>query len=676
MTTDESTTHVGTARPEAHRRDIDGLRAVAVGLVVAYHAGIGRFAGGYVGVDVFFVLSGFLITGILLDETASTGTVSLRRFWARRARRLLPMSSLVLLATLVAGLWIVNPVHRASLVSDVRHAALYASNWRSAGQAVAYSDTDVTDSLTLHFWSLSIEEQFYVLWPLLVAGCAFVARRTRGGIARILAPVTATIATVSLWFSVSSTGDEGTRGYFLTRSRIWELAAGALLAMVLRRRESARTTPGTAGVLAATGAFLVVIPALLYGPDTVFPGTAALAPVSGACLLVAAGALAPSNPVARILSWRPFTLAGEWSYSIYLWHWPAIGLALLADEHWNLPGDRRATIAAAVAASIAAAAVSHRIIENPVRRSTRLAARPVTSLALGAVLMAVPLLAAGLATTSRFGIVSRPEADGVGTPVTSLDPLHCAGKNWQFECSIDPTDPSLSVVVIGDSHADNWMPALLEIAAREGWELRAWVKHACMFNGALTLHVKGHRNVACLDWQDDVFDRLGSLGHVDVVIVARRGLGDEYVLSEDGLAIASASDRRHRWGNSAVRAFARLAAHADRVIVLRDTPYFVEPTIPECLALHGSDPAACDRDLSTWFPGDEWMVDAERAAGSDDVVTYAATSHIVCPANPCTALDPDGNPKFEDSHHLARRFVRANWNLLRAVLSPLLPTRG
>ncbi|HUH07103.1 MAG TPA: acyltransferase, partial [Egibacteraceae bacterium] len=222
------------ADERGYRRDIDGLRAVSLLLVIGFHSGLGLFAGGYVGVDVFFVLSGYLITGLLVKEHQRTGRISLTDFYARRIRRLLPMSGLVLVSTVLAGLWLLPPLSRMSLVHDARAAALYIANWRFSRQATAYSDAEVTDALLLHYWSLSVEEQFYFLWPLLIFGVGwFVGRRRRELFIPTLSVVLGALIAASLWASLTLTAVRGPEAYYVTHTRLWELGVGGALALLV-----------------------------------------------------------------------------------------------------------------------------------------------------------------------------------------------------------------------------------------------------------------------------------------------------------------------------------------------------------------------------------------------------------------------------------------------------------
>ncbi len=650
-----------------HRDDIDGLRAVAVVLVVAYHAGIDVVAGGFVGVDVFFVLSGFLITGILLDEADEAGRISFRNFWARRVRRLLPLSTLVLASTLAAGWWIVNPVHRGGMADDARAAALYVANWRHAGRAVAYSDTSVTDSLFLHFWSLSIEEQFYVVWPLLIAGAVLVARRTRRPLTTVIGITAGAVLAASLGLSIVVTESETARAYFLTRTRIWELAAGGLLASMVRTGWIRPWSRRVATTAASVGGVLVIAPVLVYGADTAFPGVGALAPVSGTLMLLAAGIGCATNPIARLLSLAPVRVVGRWSYGIYLWHWPVIGLVLLADERWGLPGARQQHVLVAVVTSVGLAALSHRLVENPVRRSSRLAPRPLVSLALGGVLTVTVLGGAFLVARTPDPETGVPTPNGrpasmLQTPEEAVRdtendiPRSCFNDIANTGCVLGDPDGGFVVVHIGDSHARHFSPALASIAVSRGWRLHSWTKAACAPYD-ITQYSSQSRgpNTECRRWYESVLDAMDRIGSVDLVIIGRSSTYDRLLLDANGNRITVEQDRHEEWARGVAATFDALRARADRIVVMRDTPSFKEPSMVECLALARTDPASCSRPLPAVRP-DDWMLAAETAIVLPSGVSVVDPFALVCPADPCTAVSPDGAIKYRDSHHLTRTF--------------------
>ena len=315
---------------DAFRPELQGLRAVAVTAVVLYHLWPARVSGGFVGVDVFFVISGFLITSHLVREVTSTGSVRVGRFWARRIRRLLPAGLLVLAACAVAVVLVLPATAWAPTARQLGASALYVQNWALALDAVDYLAADDVPTVAQHYWSLSVEEQFYLVWPLLVLGLVALAARRAGGrpgpvaVRRALVVGTALLALASLTWSVVSTSQDQALAYLSTLTRVWEFAAGALAALVAVRTPwppAARAALGWAG-LAAIGAS-----ALVYTDASAFPGWIALVPVLGTVAVIAAGAGRGRAAPGTWLSLRPARFVGDVSYSVYLWHWPLIVVA-------------------------------------------------------------------------------------------------------------------------------------------------------------------------------------------------------------------------------------------------------------------------------------------------------------------------------------------------------------
>jgi peptidoglycan/LPS O-acetylase OafA/YrhL len=366
------------------RGDIEGLRAVAVLSVLAYHAKLGPFHGGYIGVDVFFVISGYLITSLLMRDLLASGAKALPGFWARRARRLLPGSFVVVITTLVVGRLLLDPLAQRDLMRDGLAVTSFTVNIVFAHRQNDYLASQLAPSPLLHFWSLALEEQFYILWPgLLLAACT-LRRRLRWFPAALIGG----LLVGSLALCIGLTPHHQPAAFFLLPTRAWELLAGAALAV-------AGTAPSRvhAAVRAAAGWLglaVVIVAATRFSDLTRFPGSAAVLPVSATVLVLAAGADGHRYGPGLLLDVRPLTWLGTRSYGTYLWHWPVLVFA--AAKYGPLDGAQRV---AALVIAVGLAALSFRLVENPARRSVWLGARSRRSLTLGA---ALGLTAAGLAT--------------------------------------------------------------------------------------------------------------------------------------------------------------------------------------------------------------------------------------------------------------------------------------
>jgi len=384
------------------RLDIEGLRAVALLLVLAFHAELGPFGGGYLGVDVFFVVSGFLITSLLLNELEQTGFLTLPAFWARRARRLLPASSLVIVFTLVAGAMVLDPLAVRDLAREALAAATFVINIVFAHRQSDYLAAQLPPSPLLHFWSLAVEEQFYLLWPLLLQLAAGYRRHKRLSVAFVIA----VLWPLSFVACVRLTRSDQPWAFFSLPTRAWELLTGAALALVADRLHRLpgllRSAIGWAGLVT------ILVTAVVYSTTTAFPGPAAVWPVLATAAVILAGPIVRHGPIA-VLRLRPLTWIGARSYSIYLWHWPFLVLA--TARFGPLSAEERL---ATTLASVAVAAATYKVLEDPVRHSKWLAAKARRGLMMGGGLIMVSV------TTSALVVTSAPSLVGAGAAVAPV----------------------------------------------------------------------------------------------------------------------------------------------------------------------------------------------------------------------------------------------------------------
>ena len=487
------------------RHEIQALRALAVLAVLTFHLWPLRLPGGFVGVDIFFVVSGYLITAHLLREHERTGSISLPRFWSRRARRLLPASLLVLAVT-AGGVYLLASHGRwPQFGQEIISSALYVENWNLAAQAVDYMALSNVKSPTQHFWTLSVEEQFYLFWPLLILGFAAVGRRMKWSATTIIIVGIAGVGIASLIHSILFTSSSASLAYFFTTTRVWEFAFGALLAVVLPRI-AARGPIRGAGALSWTGLAMLMAAVLLYGPSTPFPSGTALLPVMGTCLVIAAGEPESRWAPTRIFRLKPVQFVGDVSYGVYLWHWPLIVLLPF------LLGSDLGTIAKVgiAAASIGLGWLSKRFIEDPIRSGggnrrrtpafiwsgVAIAMAVVVVIALPAAIwrpIPVPAPSASVpkcfgATAMTDGTCDSPAAiplvadfDSFNSDVPPQDILGCevsAQASAPRRCDFGaPSSPR--VALVGDSHATRWTEAVRDVLAKDGWGLSTILISGC-----------------------------------------------------------------------------------------------------------------------------------------------------------------------------------------------------
>jgi peptidoglycan/LPS O-acetylase OafA/YrhL len=494
-----SETHAGEFRP-----DVEGLRAVAIGLVLIFHAGLPLVSGGYVGVDVFFVISGFLITTQLVRELDRTGRVSLLGFYARRAKRILPAAAVVLLATAVLVRVFMSRVRWDEVGGDILASALYMVNWRLADRSVDYLAEDSLPSPVQHFWSLAVEEQFYLVWPVLVLVAAVGARLLRVRPRAILWFALAAVAVPSFLWSVAATAHSPDEAFFSTATRMWELALGAAVAMAAG--VLARVPRWIAAGIGWAGLGAIVASGLAFTTGTAFPGHLAAIPTFGAAAVIAGGMTGTRAGPVAVLGTGLFRWVGRLSYSLYLWHWP---LLVVATEIRGHLGPRAG--AAVVAASFVPAWLSYKLVENPVRRSPAVNRSPRLALSLGMNFTLVGV-AAGLVVMFLSAQAARPTAPAGGVLGAAALPIAAPGDpagevvltfpervdyitpdplaatddvpvvvhdGCQIDFYTDEPRPcyygdpqsETTVVLTGDSKAAQWASAIVPLAEANDWRL-------------------------------------------------------------------------------------------------------------------------------------------------------------------------------------------------------------
>ncbi len=656
------------------RLDIQGLRALAVLLVVVHHLGGLGLPGGYVGVDVFLVISGYLITGLLLREVERSGRISLSRFYARRARRILPAATLVTAVTVLVSLLVLPLVRTQTVVVDAIWATVFAANVRSASVGTDYFAQGEPPSPLQHYWSLAVEEQFYLLWPLLVLATALLVARRRGGavaLSRALWVVLGTVLVLSLAWSVVATAASPTTAYFSTFTRAWELGAGAACALVLQRGALRAGRP-VREVLAAGGLVAIAASAVAYTPQTAFPGVAAALPVLGTVALVLAGG--PSSPTTlagRVLSVRPAVAVGAWSFSLYLWHWPAIITARTVTGGTLGPLDK----AALLAAVLVLAWVTYLLVETPFREGTRwrrtgpaLLIYPA-SLALVAAVVGptgvvvedrlasggggepiglgdyaqgaraadpyVGLVGASATAARESRAIPGGLVPGVGGLREAVAPLGDCDYRTGTRQLCPGGDPGAerSVVVLGDSFARALSPALDQIGSDEGYRVYTFVYSGCMATGLVQIEREtGDPWSACEEFKQWALTTIGEIAPDLVVVATHAG---QLVDPATGEGLAPGAPRREYLdllGRGYRELLTSLEPVAGRVAAVGNTP--VLPYGPAgCLSRGDTDLGDCA--LAPRRPAEvqaEVLLRAADDVGAAAVDLQRLFCRDVCPA--------------------------------------------
>ncbi|MEA2208816.1 MAG: hypothetical protein QOF54_1293, partial [Solirubrobacteraceae bacterium] len=656
---------------------------MAVVLVVAFHAGFPAITGGYVGVDVFYVISGFLITGLLFDEVERTGSIDFAGFYARRARRLLPMAMLVLVAVAVAMECFTPPVFRPQVRFDAISAALYYSNWQFALESVNYLTLGAAQNPVLHFWSLSVEEQFYLFWPLLLLVAVRLGRRRTGASRRIRwGAVIAIVGGCSLAYSLIATPAQPAIAYFATTTRVWEFAVGAGVALLAPRLP--RAPRAVAIAVGVAGLATVIASALAYSPTTEFPGTAAIAPVLGAAAVIAAGFAVPLGGVGRLLTLPPLRYVGRISYAFYLWHWPCLVFA--ATSRWAPPDGRIGWFATtvAVALAFALAAATHALVEVPMRHAAWLAASGRRVLLFAGAATATAILAVGIAggplslPATSSGLLGGADTTVIApTAVTPLDAqastpyaaLHGCHVGYSATapaqaCVFGDISARRTVVLLGDSHAAQWFPAVAELAVHEHFRLISWTKSGCPFTLGVHIFLPaiGRDYGECVAWQTAGVRRLRTMPRPAMIIVGRTSTYLPQVLTTEGDTTDSAQAGRI-WGTGMARSMSALRQLTGRVVVLRDTPH-APFDVPACISWDPDAASRCDFRRPADGHSDDAEYAVEREAGVP-LDVYANPTSAVCPTPVCPAVFA-GEITYRDTNHLTAKFVALRWRQFAA----------
>jgi peptidoglycan/LPS O-acetylase OafA/YrhL len=592
---------------------IQGLRALAAMLVTLFHAK--WVSGGFIGVDIFYVISGFLITGLLLREIERTGTINFKEFYARRFKRLLPTSFFVLAITAIFSWMLIPPTMRSSLGRDVIAASLYVSNYLFAWWQADYQNLDATPSPVIHYWSLAVEEQFYLLWPLLVLSFFIVAtklKKKKIALTFLVAGVTA----LSFVFSIYQTETSPIWAFYSLPTRAWELGLGALLVLIPPIR--------TKKLIGLLGFIFIITSAFIFGETTAFPGLNAVLPVMGTVMLIATINSWPPflNDVANS---RLFQWLGEISYPLYLWHWP---LLVLPSTYFARPLEVYERILAIVATMVLAD-LTHRFIEEPFRKTKTV---PTLVFKRSGVITLVSVL---IGTVIIFSSSDKIDVSGINgavslaeikaRPLVYDDGCHANYAQTQSaKCEYADTKSEKSMVLYGDSHAAQWFPALVEIASRSGYKLISLTKSACPSVDTVRLDQGGFKMSRCKQWRINTIKRIQQI-NPDVLIMS----SFQYFAQPPRF-----TDREKWWNDGQRKLLTEVKNVSPHLIYLTDTPHPLRD-IPACLANYSiSKCNTTQRSENLSISGfsvidpNSWLCARVCPAVKDGVVAYRDASHI------------------------------------------------
>jgi peptidoglycan/LPS O-acetylase OafA/YrhL len=625
------------------RRDIEGLRAIAILLVVCAHAGVPWLAGGFIGVDVFFVLSGYLITGRLLRELQANGRIGFTAFYARRLQRLFPGLLLVIACTAGAAMVLLAPFEQVPQARAAAAAGTWTSNFLFALHRLDYFGPAADTNLFLHTWSLGVEEQFYLLWPawmLFLLGAFAWQRRDRNH--RHLAWGMAATSIACLALSVVLTYAQPQLGFYMVFSRGWQFALGALAFLCFDGRARLHGE----GLAAWVGFAAIFVAALVLDDHTPYPGFCALLPSLGTAALLVGGRTPGEGFVpARLLATPPLQGIGRVSYAWYLWHWPVLllgaSLVPVAD------GWQRAGLAAI---AFVLAVISHALVEAPVRRAAWLRARPRIVLAVGVLTMAGIVLASAAwrdKAEEWSGSPGQLRYTKVRNDAPAIYAMGC--DEWYHSsrvrvCGFGPATAPHTAVLIGDSVAGQWFPAVWRHFDKPGWRLFVITKSSCPMVDQPIFYARiGREYTECEQWRNDALGAMPSL-HPDVVLFS---------------SVPTYDFSPQEWEAGTSRVLDALARSGARIGVLAPTPLLPFDG-PACLAR---------RDWRRqWFPAtDACTATAHGSTATVGAALAAAVDRhpqarlldldgVVCPDGTCRA-EWDGIIVYRDHQHVTATFV-------------------
>ncbi|MBM3799410.1 MAG: acyltransferase [Actinobacteria bacterium] len=679
-------------RTRAYRSDIDGLRALAVLLVVAFHAGIRGVSGGYVGVDVFFVISGYLITRLMLDEHHQSNSIDLLAFWSRRIRRIVPALVTMLAVVAVAGAFVLLPWEQRDLLNSARNAVLSIANFHFHGPSGDYFSSDIEMQPLLHTWSLGVEEQFYFVWPIVLS--LLMARGRRWAVT-----ITPLVLLGSFLASVWSVSSSPSAAFYLPWFRVWELLIGVMLAigastMVIRRGRTA---------VASLGIALIVIAAVSYDSATRFPGAAALLPTVGAALVISAG---PESRVNQVLAIRPLRGIGLVSYSWYLLHWPALVLVRIATQTESVTRDVFVAVA-----TLPLAIASWWLIESRFRTPRHRSTHDKKLVLAAGVATIIVVVIASTATmprqlraqpsdpvTSVVVETTTPAATDIDqTPATTPVEIDWSNHLGQLELSrivpdlpctdhvlpmpFDPTcrlvDGDSSLVLVGDSHAASIAPVFVDAATRHGWGLVLASQPRCPVVPEARVLVCDATYDDCTWWIRDVLnDIVNNANQVKAVVVTARSgyyfpghrLASDTMCSA-GLRtddrMATNDEASAIWRSGLALLAATLADHDIPLVIVHDVPE-LERWPSDCLTRRSPTYCSVERTAAESYgraarQAEEAVADEHPNVSIVDPFTILCDEHHCSPTHHTTIV-------YRDDHHL----TPAGSRLLRPIIDDAL----
>ncbi len=646
-----------------YRKDIDGLRAIAIIGVLIFHTDLSLLRGGFVGVDVFFVISGYLIGSILLRELESTGRVDFASFWARRTRRLLPMALVVIGITLLVAYFTMSQLYLNSVAKDAVWGALYVINWTKLASSIQYFDDLGASGPLMHYWSLAIEEQFYLLMTIVFLSAiywkSFFSKEVDSCPVSLIVKSVLILTVLSFVANLVSISIAQPISFFGTHSRFWQLGVGVLIAYSELKKVSPNNSVRFVSQAVGLGSLLFAY--FSFSSDLSYPGLFAVLPTLGAAMVIFSGVNNDhrfKSIISKLLSARPMVFLGLLSYSMYLWHWPIFVFYQLHFSSWSL-----ADVAYVMILTLILSFVGYKVIENPVRFSNYLATRVwvnifsaflLTLIVSGGSYYLIQIVDKDNFIALKNG--SFVEVKSVKRDLPSLyrsDPrCHISQGAIDYpDCTFGAKTSHEKVMLFGDSHAAQWFPPLEEVALSREFKLVSRTKSACVSIDVRQWHVKWKRPYKeCVEWRDKVLQEIDDIKPSLVVLAnsSRVALIDNQnkpIVDRQRLTELAAAEQR---------VVDRILQSGAEVVLIHDTPWHEFDPL-ECLVEVKGDSPKCTSPVSSAI--------RDSSPWSTSVQKYGAKVRIVnltdqfCDAERCYTA----NDKFvisRDKDHVTQKFSR------------------
>lgn len=635
------------------RGDIEGLRAIAIVLVVAAHARVPWLAGGFIGVDVFFVLSGFLITGLLVREVAESGRIDFASFYVRRFRRLMPALLFMLLVVCVVASRVLAPSEVIEQAGAAAMAAVWLSNFHFALGKLNYFSEGADANLFLHTWSLGVEEQFYLVWPALLLGTWMLVRRSGIAFASCWKVVLFLVACASLVGSLVWTPRAPSLAFYMMPMRAWEFSLGGLLWALPTSGWAPSVARPWRSVSGWLGLMLIAGAAFGFNGAEPYPGWRALVPALGAALVIYSGMGGGDVAPGSLLASPPLQWLGRISYAWYLWHWPVLllGRQVLGQD---LPLLR----AAEVAISLMLAWLSYRCIELPLRHRTWWLTYRRAALLGSVVVMVLANVMAIRWHNHASDALGRSDVARFAQAHMDAPVIYGMGcDDWYKSdrvniCAFGSREAKHTAVLMGDSIAGQWFPAMARAFDRPGWRLLVLTKSACPMVDEPYFYARiGREYTECARWRSAALAQVAAI-KPDIFLVG--------TVSTNGFTEA-------QWTEGTARVLDKVSASTGHIFVLRGTPLLPFDG-PDCLARHEGSAADCSAPYKDDHANQvfRWLA---AATSRFDNASVADFNDLVCPNDVCHAA-LNGRIVFRDSQHMTASFAESIGDQVAARLLP------